>query len=139
MTSTVTKTIFSVALGAAIIEKHLTLARADGGPDSGFSLEPAEFKALCAACATTYRALGDGSFTRPQSEAAASAVRRSLYVVADITEGEPLTARNIRSIRPGLGLAPSRYQAVLGRPARRNLARTSAVLQTLLQLVLIKR
>lgn len=117
--------IAAVSLGASIIEKHVTLARADGGPDSGFSLEPDELKALCESCSTIFKAIGDGSFARSKSEATSSAVRRSLYVVADIPEGGELSEHNIKSIRPGLGLAPKYYSVVLGQRATRDLSRGS--------------
>jgi N-acetylneuraminate synthase len=108
----------AVARGAAVIEKHLTLARADGGPDAGFSLEPAEMATVVTSARLTWEALGDGSARRPSVETQNRKFRRSLYAVADIAPGDPLTRTNVRSIRPGLGLAPRELPAVLGRRAR---------------------
>jgi len=115
--------VAAVTLGAAVIEKHFTLARADGGPDADFSLEPAEFSALVRDCKDAWRALGHAGFDRPGVEAANVQFRRSLYVVADVAAGEALTSANIRSIRPGLGLPPKRLPEVLGRKAARPLKR----------------
>jgi pseudaminic acid synthase len=106
-----------VALGAAIVEKHVTLRRADGGPDSGFSLEADELAALCAGCRDAHAALGAIRYGGKASESTSKLHRRSIYSVADIAPGEILTARNIRSIRPGFGLAPKHLPDILGRPA----------------------
>lgn len=115
--------VASIVLGGAIVEKHFTLARADGGPDAAFSLEPAEFTAMTRACKEAWRALGRVHFDDLGSERAAADHRRSLYVVADVAAGEALTRANVRSIRPGLGLAPKHLPAVLGRRAARPLPR----------------
>jgi N-acetylneuraminate synthase len=115
--------VAAVSLGAVAIEKHFTLARADGGPDAEFSLEPAEFSALVSDCHNAWRALGTASFNRGGTERANAQFRRSLYVVADIAAGEALTKANVRSIRPGLGLAPKHLPEVLGRTATRALSR----------------
>lgn len=115
--------VAATALGAAVIEKHFTLARADGGPDAAFSLEPAEFSALVADCKAAWRSLGRAHYDLLGSERGNVAFRRSLYVAADVRAGEPLSRANIRSIRPGLGLAPADLDKVLGRPAARDLAR----------------
>jgi len=115
--------VAAVALGASVIEKHFTLARADGGPDAAFSLEPDEFSALVSDCKAAWRALGRAHYDLLGSEHGNLAFRRSLYVAADVKAGEPLTARNVRSIRPGLGLAPAELDQVLGRAAARDLKR----------------
>ena len=112
----------AVALGACMVEKHLTLARADGGPDAGFSLEPAEFAQVVIGCRTAWAALGDGSARRPDAEKDSRQFRRSLYAAADIAPGEPLTRANIRAIRPGHGLAPRYLPALLGKHARGHIA-----------------
>ncbi len=113
--------VAAVALGASIIEKHFTLARADGGPDASFSLEPAEFTALVADCKAAWRAVGRVHYDALGSEAAAANHRRSLYVAADIAAGEVFTQTNVRSVRPGFGLAPKHLPEVLGRRAKRAL------------------
>lgn len=115
--------VAAVALGASIIEKHLTLSRADGGPDAAFSLEPDEFKAMVTDCRLAYAARGTGRMERPPAEEGLLVFRRSLYVVEDIAAGEKFTERNVRSIRPSYGLPPKFLPEVLGRPARRALTR----------------
>ena len=121
--------VAAVALGAAIIEKHLTLSRADGGPDADFSLEPAEFKRRVEDCHTADKALGTairqreavGKSSEESAGSSAAQFRRSLYIVEDIAAGERLTERHVRSIRPGLGLAPKHLPQVLGMRAARAL------------------
>jgi N-acetylneuraminate synthase len=115
--------VAATALGAAVIEKHVTLARADGGPDAAFSLEPHELAALVQGVRTAYAALGRADYGRAASEQPNMAFRRSLYAVKDIAAGEVLTAGSVRSIRPGYGLAPKYLPGVLGRRARRAIAR----------------
>jgi len=115
--------IAAVARGAALIEKHLTLARADGGPDAGFSLEPAEMAEVTRGAELAWQALGDGSARRPKAEDGSRKFRRSLYAVSDIPEGSELTRDNVRSIRPGFGLAPRELPAVIGKRARVPIAR----------------
>jgi pseudaminic acid synthase len=115
--------VAAVALGACVIEKHFTLARADGGPDSAFSLEPDELAALVHDCRTAWEALGEVHYEEVEAEAAAREHRRSLYVVADVKAGEPLSEASIRSIRPGYGLPPKHLPQVLGRTAARDLKR----------------
>lgn len=115
--------VAAVALGGSVIEKHFTLARADGGPDSAFSLEPAEFTRLVEDCKATWAALGAIRYDLKGSEAGNIVYRRSLYVTRDVKAGETLTEANVRSIRPGYGLAPKHLPEVLGRRASRDLAR----------------
>jgi N-acetylneuraminate synthase len=119
--------VAGVALGAAIIEKHVTLRRADGGPDSGFSLEPDELAALCAGCRDAHAALGAVRYGGKASESTSKLHRRSIYAVADIAQGEALTEQNVRSIRPGFGLAPKHMPEILGRPAARSIARGTPI------------
>lgn len=115
--------VAAVALGACIIEKHLTLSRADGGPDAAFSLEPQEFKQMAENVRTTEQALGRVSYEVSAQEAHSRDFRRSLFVVEDIQEGAPFTPQKVRSIRPANGLAPKHLGEVLGRRAARDLAR----------------
>jgi N-acetylneuraminate synthase len=119
--------IASVALGACMIEKHFTLRRADGGPDSAFSLEPEELSALVRAARSAFAALGTGTAARAHVEEGSRVFRRSLYAVADIRAGEILTAENIRIIRPGFGLAPKYLPEVIGKRAKRALSRGNAL------------
>jgi N-acetylneuraminate synthase len=115
--------MIATALGACIIEKHMTLARADGGPDAAFSLEPEEMGRLTRGVRSAFAALGTTEEVLQPSEAQNMQFRRSLYVVADIKAGAVFTRENVRSIRPSFGLPPVMLNAVLGRRAGRNLAR----------------
>jgi len=117
----VAASVAAIALGGAVIEKHFTLARADGGPDASFSLEPAEFAALVRDCKDAWKALGHVHYETLGTEQGSKTFRRSLYVVQDVRAGEPLTRDNIRSIRPGLGLPPSRLWHAVGKRATRDL------------------
>ncbi|HLS48108.1 MAG TPA: pseudaminic acid synthase [Gemmatimonadales bacterium] len=115
--------VAAVALGASVIEKHFTLSRAQPGPDSAFSLEPEEFRAMADAARTAAAALGTASFGVGAEEEKSRVFRRSLFVVRDIAAGETFTAENVRSIRPGFGLAPKHLASVLGRRCSRDVAR----------------
>jgi N-acetylneuraminate synthase len=115
--------VAGAALGASIIEKHLTLDRSEGGEDSEFSLEPAEFRRLCTEVREAWEAAGTVTDEKQPSEAGHADYRRSLYVVADIRAGEPFTAQNVRAIRPGFGLAPKFYDQVLESVAAKDLPR----------------
>jgi N-acetylneuraminate synthase len=115
--------VAAVALGASVIEKHFTLRRADGGPDAAFSLEPEEFRRLVEDCNNAWLSIGSIDYSRSDEERGSRIFRRSLYVVADVADGEALTARNVRSIRPGYGLAPKHLPEVLGCRAARPLKR----------------
>ena len=115
--------VAALALGARVVEKHLTLRRPDGGPDAAFSLEPHEFSELVRALRETERAIGKVSYKRPRGESESVMHRKSLFVVADMKKGERFTAGNVRSIRPGNGLAPKYYRQVLGKRARKDIAR----------------
>jgi len=109
--------VAAVALGACIVEKHFTLSRDIPGPDSAFSLEPQEFKAMVEAIRVAEKALGKVSYEVGEREAASRVFRRSLFVVKDMKAGEVFTHENVRSIRPGYGLPPKFLKEVLGRRA----------------------
>ena len=111
--------VAAVALGARVVEKHFTLDRALGGEDSGFSLNADEFAAMVAAVRRTEKALGSVSYDVNQDNRRAA---RSLYVVKSIRKGEIFSEDNLRSIRPNVGLAPGRIDAILGRSAARDIA-----------------
>jgi pseudaminic acid synthase len=113
----------SVAAGASLIEKHVTLARASGGVDAAFSLEPAELAQLVQASATAWRALGGVQIAPTEEERPSLLFRRSLYVCQDLRAGDVLTSENLRAIRPGLGLAPKHRRTLLGKRVNRAVAR----------------
>jgi len=113
--------IASVALGACIIEKHLTLDRKLGGPDAAFSLEPAEFKAMVKSVREVEKALGEVSYELTEKMKKSREFSRSLFVVRDIKAGETFTEENIRSIRPSYGLHPKYLKDILGKHARINI------------------
>lgn len=115
--------VAAVALGACIIEKHFTLRRCDGGPDSAFSLEPAEFRTMVDAIRVAEKALGKVNYDMSEKEQASRVFRRSLFVVKDMKAGEEFTRDNVRSIRPGHGLPVKDWDRVLGRKATVNLER----------------
>ena len=112
--------ITSVAMGASIIEKHFTLSRSGGGPDDSFSLEPAELAALCKDSKTAWAALGKVDYGRKSSEEGNVKFRRSLYFVKNMKIGEVITPEAVRSVRPGFGLPPKHYEAVLGKRINRD-------------------
>jgi pseudaminic acid synthase len=107
--------VAAVVLGACIIEKHLTLSRADGGPDSAFSLEPHEFAAMVSAARTAEKAIGSVQIGPVATEEASRAFRRSLFVVEDMKQGEIFSTRNVRSIRPADGLHTRHLAEILGK------------------------
>jgi N-acetylneuraminate synthase len=109
--------VAAVALGASLIEKHLTMSRSDGGPDSAFSLEPEEFKLLVHAIRTAEKSLGQVQYGPTSHEMRTRPFRRSLFFVRNIKKGELLTTENVRSIRPADGLHPRHLREVLGRLA----------------------
>ncbi|MDX7821115.1 pseudaminic acid synthase [Aeromonas caviae] len=117
----------AIALGAVAIEKHLTLARADGGPDAEFSLEPRELKDLCRQAKLCWQALGSGESGDNQAEQANLRFRRSLYFVTDIPAGTTIKPEHIRRIRPGYGLPPEALPKILGKKSRHDIYRGQAV------------
>ena len=119
--------VVAVSLGACLIEKHLTLSRSEGGPDSGFSLEPSEFKAMVEAVRTAEKALGVVHYGVSDREASSRIYRRSLFVVRDLKRGEKFTSENVRSIRPGHGLHPRHLSEVLGKTAASDIVQGTPV------------
>ena len=111
----------AVALGAKMVEKHLTLRRADGGPDGAFSMEPEEFATMVRDIRTLEKALGTDEYVLTDTQKLEHNGSRSLFVVKDIKAGEVLTPDNIRSIRPGIGMHTKHYEEVLGRHAKSDL------------------
>lgn len=114
--------VAAVALGATVIEKHFTLSRADGGPDGSFSMEPHEFKQMVQDIRTVEMALGGVCYDLTEKQKENKIFRRSLFAVQDIRAGEKFTPENVRSIRPGYGLAPKYLPNILGRVAKCDLA-----------------
>jgi len=117
----------AIALGATVIEKHFTLARADGGVDSAFSLEPAELRTLVDESLRVWQALGQSRFGPTDKEKKSLQFRRSLYITEDMKAGDTLTATNLRAIRPGLGLPPKYYESFLGRKVSRDIKKGTPV------------
>ncbi|MFT2098234.1 pseudaminic acid synthase [Marinomonas sp. 2405UD66-6] len=109
--------VASVALGACLIEKHVTLDRTGGGPDDSFSLEPKELTQLCQDTKTAWQSLGQVNYEKTEAEKGNIKFRRSLYFVQDIKAGEVITDKHVRSIRPGYGLAPKHLDDILGKTA----------------------
>jgi N-acetylneuraminate synthase len=119
--------IASVALGAAVIEKHFTLDRSGGGPDDSFSLEPGELAALVSGTRTAWEALGAVDYGRKSSEQGNVQFRRSLYFVKDLQAGDVITEDAVRSVRPGYGLAPKFLPEVIGRRVLADVKKNTAV------------
>ena len=115
--------VASVALGASVIEKHFTLARADGGVDSTFSMEPEEMAALVVETKRAWLALGEVYYGLTEKEGKSLVFRRSLYVAEDLAPGDVLTEQNLRIIRPGLGLPPKYFETLLGKRVGRAVRR----------------
>jgi pseudaminic acid synthase len=119
--------VAAVALGACIIEKHFSLSRARPGPDSAFSLEPAEFRAMVEAVRVAERALGSVHYGVGEQESHSRVFRRSLFVVQDMKAGDVFTAETVRSIRPGHGLHTRHLDQVIGRRAIRDIRRGTPI------------
>lgn len=118
--------VTAVALGAALIEKHFMLDDEEDGPDSAFSLTTDQLKQLCTDTKDAWAALGRASYERKPAEVASLKFRRSIYFVRDVKAGETITEDCIRSIRPGFGLPPKHYDALLGKKAVRDISRGTA-------------
>jgi pseudaminic acid synthase len=119
--------VASVAFGAAVIEKHFTLDRSEGGVDAAFSLEPKEMGMLVEESYRAWQALGKISYGTSDKERKSLQFRRSLYVAADMKAGEEFTPENLRDIRPGYGLAPKYYDIVLGKRVSRDVSKGTPV------------
>ena len=119
--------VAAVAHGATVIEKHFTLRRADGGVDSAFSLEPEEMKALVIETERAWQSLGKVTYGSMKSEAGSLIFRRSLYIAEEMEKGDILTPKNLRIVRPGLGLAPKYFDILIGRRAARDLKKGTPV------------
>ncbi len=119
--------VAAVALGATVIEKHFTLNRADGGVDASFSLEPVELASLVVETERAWQSLGQVQYGVTAAEQKSLQYRRSLYVVRDMLPGEVFSKDNVRAIRPGRGLAPKHFDAIIGRKARCALSRGTAL------------
>lgn len=117
----VTVPIVSVALGAKVIEKHFILDKSIGGPDASFSLNREEFKEMVIAVRNAEKALGKVDYDLTDKKKNSRAFSRSLFVVKDVKAGEEFTEKNIRSIRPGYGLAPKFYDDILGKISKKDI------------------
>jgi N-acetylneuraminate synthase len=117
----------SVAFGATVIEKHFTLARKDGGVDSAFSLEPDELKNLVVETKRAWESIGSIQYTPTKSEENSKIFRRSIYVCEDMKMGELFNEKNLRCIRPGFGLAPKYYEMLIGKQAKVDLKKGTAM------------
>ncbi len=106
--------VASVVFGATVIEKHFTLARADGGVDSAFSLEPEELRQLVIETERAWQSIGTVQYGATQAEKNSLQFRRSLYITQDLKAGDELTTQNVRAIRPGFGLPPQHLDEILG-------------------------
>jgi N-acetylneuraminate synthase len=120
-TTGISAPVAAVTLGACIIEKHITLSRTQEGPDTAFSLEPQEFKVMVEAVRTAERALGEVHFGAGTHESGSRILRRSLFVVEDIKQGDRFNNDNVRSIRPAHGLHTRYFQQILGKRAARHI------------------
>jgi N-acetylneuraminate synthase len=119
--------ITSIALGASIIEKHVTLDKNGGGPDDSFSLEPDDLKELCIGAKNAWSALGKVDYSKKTSEKENAKFRRSLYFVKDIRQGEVISQEYVKSIRPGYGLAPKYYHDIIGKKVSQDVSLGTAV------------
>jgi pseudaminic acid synthase len=116
-----TAPVVATCFGARIIEKHFILDRSIGGPDASFSMNEAEFTEMVKAVREAEKAIGKVDYNLTDTQKKGKDFSRSLYIVEDIAEGEVITEKNIRSIRPGFGLHPKFYKEVLGKKVKRNI------------------
>ena len=129
-----TVAVASVALGAKMVEKHLTLARADGGPDAEFSMEPAEFKQMVDEIRIVEKALGKVTYDLTEQQVRSREDGRSLFAVKDVKEGEAFTEENVRSIRPNFGLHTMYYDEVIGKTAKTDITKGTPLAWNLVEL-----
>lgn len=115
--------VAAVAMGARVVEKHLTLSREDGGPDGAFSMEPDEFQKMVEEIRIVEKALGKVTYHLTSKQTKSREHSRSLFVVSDMKQGEMFTERNVRSIRPGFGMHTMYYEEILGKRAKTNIKR----------------
>ena len=119
--------VAAVAHGATVIEKHFTLNRADGGVDSAFSMEPEEMKQLVIETERAWQSLGKIKYGTSDAEKSSLVFRRSLYIAEDMKKGDMLNEKNLRIVRPGLGLAPKYFDILLGRKVNKGVKKGTAV------------
>jgi pseudaminic acid synthase len=119
--------VAAVAHGASVIEKHFTLSRADGGVDSAFSLEPDELKSLVVETERAWQSLGEIVYGGTESEERSKIFRRSLYVAEDMKIGDIFTEKNMRIVRPGMGLQPKYYDFIINRAVKKNVLKGTAI------------
>jgi pseudaminic acid synthase len=119
--------VAAVAHGATLIEKHLTLSRSDGGVDSAFSLEPEEMRSLVIETERAWQSLGKVNYGPTKKEESSLIFRQSLYIAENMKKGEVFTEKNLRIVRPGLGLAPKYYDIILGRKVNQDVKMGTAV------------
>ncbi len=124
--------VAAVAMGAVVIEKHVTLSRADGGVDSAFSLEPDELKSLVIETERAWLALGDVNYTLSDKDAKSMLYKRSIYVIRDLPAGHRLTPDDVKIIRPALGMAPKRMADILGQPLTRDVKKGNPLTEDML-------
>lgn len=129
-----TTAVVSVALGACVIEKHFTLDRKGGGPDDSFSLEPEGLVELCESTKIAWKALGTVNYGLKSSEQGNVKFRRSLYFTKDMKAGDIITPDNVRSVRPGYGLAPKYYDEVLGKRVTVDIRKNSPLAFNLIEM-----
>ena len=119
--------VAAVAHGATVIEKHFTLKRADGGVDSAFSMEPEEMKQLVIETERAWQSIGKIKYGSTKAEKGSLTFRRSLYIAEEMKKGDVLTEKNLRIMRPGLGLPPKYYDILLGRKVKKDVKKGTAV------------
>jgi len=114
----ITSPVTAVALGAKVIEKHFILDRSIGGPDASFSLDVEQFSQMVSAVRDTEKLLGKVNYELTEKSKKSKEFSRSLFISQDVKEGEVLSEKNIRSVRPGFGMHPREYTKVLGKHFR---------------------